>query len=1095
VARGRLCVGLVAILVATFVGAAVRDPRVIGQGAGGGPIGWWRGVIGDVGGAAPVVADGVAYTTSPDGTVTAFDALTGTQHWRTAGAESIVASPTVAGDSVVVAGSAGTIRSLDAATGVELWQAPLGQHVEAPVAVTAGSIYVGTGTSLVALDASSGSVSWTLDLGGSVLTAPVVVDGRIVVVSGFSMCAVAGDTGALLWCQDIGTAPTSAPSITDGTAIVGGWDGSVVSVGVADGRVGWRTMTPDGAPVKVSAAHGQVLAADDDGVLAALDGATGDERWRVDVGRRAVGPPVVVGDRLLVTLADGVLDMLDASDGSAVWRYGSGVGLSPATVADGVAYAVTSGGGLVAIGDASDPRRPRTGDANPDPAVELTVAGGGPARAGRQPGPGPDGAPVVAWSHDFGADLDSSPVSGDGLVFVGDREGFLFAMDARTGVERWRFAASNWISQSAAVAGDAIFVGDDDGNLFGVSVADGRQLWRVRLGAPVSEPVVAAGETVFAVERDGPLHALDVASGTERWRLDDASSPAIADGVAYLRSGAALTAVDALTGVQRWTVDVSFEGAPSVAGGLVYVHSASGLVHVFDALTGIEQPVTISGHGGFAVGDGVVVMAARDAQLEGVDLATGWQRWTFGTLGTRAGNVPTVPVVAGDTAYVGTTDGTGRLEAVDLLSGMERWRYDAGTDILLTQPLVTDGVVFVGAGSTLLALAAPDALPLSTREPRPVPSGTSPTHAPGPSSSSPPGNRTAAMLGGGPGRTGVQPGPAPRTGPAERWRYAANGDLMGGTAVIGGVVYVVDDRGAIAAVDAATGTEVWRFDTGSAPGRPVTPVVADASVYAVDGVQLHALDAATGVERWSMALVSGGSAALVGSDLFVSGPGSLSAVNVGGARGFVRWTFNEPSLADVAVDLLDPAVSGGSVFVIEPASRLVEGSGALVALDAATGAEQWRVTDVDGERFAAAAAAADGVVYAGGADGSLWAFDAVTGDLRWAADTGAEVTSAPAVADGLVVVGNDDGDVVAVDVATGAERWRMTTDDVVVAAPSVTGDAVLVASYDGHTYALDASTGDALWDVRTGRETDGPPSIIDGSVFVTAGQDVIAYGP
>ena len=40
------------------------------------PLGWWRSVVGTSGGASPVVVDGVAYATSPDGTTTAFDALT-----------------------------------------------------------------------------------------------------------------------------------------------------------------------------------------------------------------------------------------------------------------------------------------------------------------------------------------------------------------------------------------------------------------------------------------------------------------------------------------------------------------------------------------------------------------------------------------------------------------------------------------------------------------------------------------------------------------------------------------------------------------------------------------------------------------------------------------------------------------------------------------------------------------------------------------------------------------------------------------------------------------------------------------------------------
>ncbi len=721
--------------------------------------------MGTIGGSSPVVVNGVVYTASPDGTATAFDAVTSVLRWRVVEAEGLLASPTVIADSVIVAGEAGNVHALEPATGAEQWSAALGQRVESPPAAAGGSLYLGAGTDLVALDTSTGAERWSVDLGGSILTSPVVAGDRVVVPTGLSVCAVSVDSGTRLWCDDIDSAPTAALAVDGHTAFLGSWDGSVVAVDVTDGAVLWRAETPSGAPAMVTAANDLVFAADDGGGLLALDGATGDERWRGVLDGGAVGPPVVADGRLVVTLANGVLDVLDLTDGSMAWRYGVGVGISPATVSDGVIYAVTMGGSLVAIGDVADPRRPHVGAADPEPAAGLTTAGGGPSRAGRQPGPGPDAPPVVAWRMDLDSTLDSPPVMADGLVLVGNGEAFLFAFDARTGQERWRFATTAPITQSAATAGDRVYVGDEGGALFGVSATDGQQLWKVDLGQPVGEAIVAAADTVFVPERDGPLHALDAATGAERWRVDDGSSPAIADGIAYLRAGDSLTAVDIVTGAPRWAVKAGFIGPPTVAGGLVYVRSGAQTVRVFDALTGVEQPVVISGSDGLAVGDGVGVMAGTDTLLEGIDIATGWTRWTFGTRATGVGDVPMVPVIAGDTAYAGATDGSGDLEAVDVSSGTERWRYAAGVGVLLTQPLVVDGVVYVGAGSTLLALAAPGAVPLSTREPAPVPTGAVSSSAPGASPAGAPNAGSGVMLGGDPGRFGVQPGPAPRSEP------------------------------------------------------------------------------------------------------------------------------------------------------------------------------------------------------------------------------------------------------------------------------------------------------------------------------------------
>jgi len=53
------------------------------------------------------------------------------------------------------------------------------------------------------------------------------------------------------------------------------------------------------------------------------------------------------------------------------------------------------------------------------------------------------------------------------------------------------------------------------------------------------------------------------------------------------------------------------------------------------------------------------------------------------------------------------------------------------------------------------------------------------------------------------------------------------------------------------------------------------------------------------------------------------------------------------------------------------------------------------------------------VVYLGGYDKNLHAFDADTGASLWTAKTGGDVISSPVVADGVVYVGSDDNNLYA----------------------------------------------------------------------------------
>jgi serine/threonine-protein kinase len=56
---------------------------------------------------------------------------------------------------------------------------------------------------------------------------------------------------------------------------------------------------------------------------------------------------------------------------------------------------------------------------------------------------------------------------------------------------------------------------------------------------------------------------------------------------------------------------------------------------------------------------------------------------------------------------------------------------------------------------------------------------------------------------------------------------------------------------------------------------------------------------------------------------------------------------------------------------------------------------------------------ANGVVYAGNLDHSVYGFDAATGAVLWQHETGFEVRSSPAVVNGMVFIGSEDHSVYA----------------------------------------------------------------------------------
>jgi outer membrane protein assembly factor BamB len=109
----------------------------------------------------------------------------------------------------------------------------------------------------------------------------------------------------------------------------------------------------------------------------------------------------------------------------------------------------------------------------------------------------------------------------------------------------------------------------------------------------------------------------------------------------------------------------------------------------------------------------------------------------------------------------------------------------------------------------------------------------------------------------------------------------------------------------------------------------------------------------------------------------------------------------------------------------------------LVAFDAASGEERWRVAEA---WFSVNVAVAGGAVYASASylandpHPSVFAYDAATGAERWRAEVApsalAQVYSPPTVVgDALYVVGSEAAGgphaLTVLDAATGAERWRV----------------------------------------------------------------------
>jgi outer membrane protein assembly factor BamB len=356
-------------------------------------------------------------------------------------------------------------------------------------------------------------------------------------------------------------------------------------------------------------------------------------------------------------------------------------------------------------------------------------------------------------------------------------------------------------------------------------------------------------------------------------------------------------------------------------------------------------------------------------------------------------------------------------------------------------------------------------------------------------------------------RTGatVEPGP---TGPVEiLWQARTGGGPT--PAVAGGVIYAPGHAGVLFALDAVTGEEIW---TARYSPSLSAPAVADGFVVVGSREGLIAFAVATGEEHWRFVPegepVAGvprehfdSSPAIVDGVVYVGdGPiGGLYAVDL--ATGALRWRFQA-----TGATLSSPAVADGVVYVgTIPDEQYGHGDqpAALIAVDAVTGEERWRF-EPGGEHtlIASAPAVVAGTIFVNSVsypepappDLMLHALDAATGAEQWRIEVGNRInfTNSPAVANGLVYISTGaDNALLAVDAATGEERWRTPTEQL-MDSPSVAADAVYVSAADGYIHAVDAVTGEECWRVMVNGFTSAP-AIAGGMVYVHSWEDGNLY--
>jgi outer membrane protein assembly factor BamB len=317
------------------------------------------------------------------------------------------------------------------------------------------------------------------------------------------------------------------------------------------------------------------------------------------------------------------------------------------------------------------------------PALQWRMYGASPARTQAHSAIGLRPPFRVAWSRGLGSLIEFPAVVWDGVAYIGNNHGTVYALSMRNGRTLWRHVVSGGkMASSPAVVGDELVVHGMDGVVRVLDRRTGGQRFAVRVGSPIESSPIVRDRIDYFGAWNGNVYALDLRMRRFRWIHHGGSkitsSAALAGRTLYIGDyGGRLLALAPGSGSLRWSAGVNgrIYGTPAVWGGRVFVPSSDGA-----SLTAF----TTHGHflwrvntGSYvysspAVWAGRVFFGSYNGLLYCVSAWSGRVGWTVQTGGPVSG----APAVVDGVVYAGSF--AHRIVGADARTGRVLLRFPHG---------------------------------------------------------------------------------------------------------------------------------------------------------------------------------------------------------------------------------------------------------------------------------------------------------------------------------------------------------------------------------------------------------------------------------
>jgi len=312
----------------------------------------------------------------------------------------------------------------------------------------------------------------------------------------------ANDSGIKpIWAFQCEDEIRGTPLYTGGMLYIGCYDNNVYALNAASGEFQWKYATDGGVVSRPATIDGIIYFGSEDKSLHAVNARTGKMEWTYATEGRIRSSGRIADGHIFIGSDDKFIHAINQTSGRKTWRYdvGDEVRSTPFVVGD-LIYIGTEGGELLCV----------------------------------------DFRGEVKWRFKAKRAITSSPWVQDNVVFFNSMDGFMYALDAKSGWLLWRFRMEKASIVSPYVSENTIFTGSSDGHIYAVDTRNAKEIWRFKTGNQVNGSPIIYKDAVYVGSVDNNLYCIEIRNGRLRWKFETrgpiTGTPCANDDILYFGS-------------------------------------------------------------------------------------------------------------------------------------------------------------------------------------------------------------------------------------------------------------------------------------------------------------------------------------------------------------------------------------------------------------------------------------------------------------------------------------------------------------------------------------------------------------------------------